>query len=183
MGKACPMTFCRHIFLCKIASQPSPVLCNIFFGEIKLFQCWFLLHCSQVLGGQPGAYSLFATTDESHWKNIRKGTSPAFSPANIRRYFHAARPIVETMVQGVGSAAVDSSDSGVSLEPLLLSMQMKVSVSVLFGCDVSVLTAQHPEFISDVMCWLGEANEAIRNPFKKVFMDSWLSVWVSPVSL
>lgn len=34
-----------------------------------------------------GLRSFFTTTDEEQWALIRKGTAPAFSQANIRRYF------------------------------------------------------------------------------------------------
>jgi len=38
-------------------------------------------------GNNLGVRSFFSTQDEAAWSLVRKGTAPAFSPSNIRKYY------------------------------------------------------------------------------------------------
>mmetsp|Transcript_29305 Transcript_29305/g.64847 ORF Transcript_29305/g.64847 Transcript_29305/m.64847 type:complete len:554 (-) Transcript_29305:627-2288(-) len=128
--------------------------------------------------------SFFGTQDEEHWKVVRKATAPAFNMNNMRVYFPRMLPIVERMLEDLGSE--QQAQGAVVLEPHIARMQvanvlhaeMEISYKELAAIQglpdtpegLAVAEQQGRQLLADVDFICSISNKAFQDPLYRVFI-------------
>ncbi|EFJ46255.1 hypothetical protein VOLCADRAFT_118116 [Volvox carteri f. nagariensis] len=115
----------------------------------------------EVLGG-PGKISMFGTRDEAHWRNVRKATAPAFSMANVRRYFGG---VLSASGELLESLELDQLDAGyVDAEPYLQRMMLRATLEGLFEVPDARALPGFDLLVPRILLLMAEANRQIVDP-------------------
>ncbi|GFR45367.1 hypothetical protein Agub_g6742 [Astrephomene gubernaculifera] len=141
-------------------------------------------HVDEVLGGR-GVHSMFGTSDEVHWRAVRKATAPAFAMANVRRYFRgvltAAGELLSRLEadmkgqeggEGEAEAGSDPRVGGavkVEMEPLLQRMMLRATLEGLLEVPDATRVPGFDTLAPSIVLLMAEANAQITDPLRALW--------------
>ncbi|KAG2434429.1 hypothetical protein HYH02_012259 [Chlamydomonas schloesseri] len=123
-------------------------------------------HIDEVLGG-PGKISMFGTPDEVHWRNARKTTAPAFSMANVRRYYGGVLSAAGELLTSLD--AEQGALGAVDAEPLLQRLMLRATLEGLFEVPDATALPGFDTLASNILLLMAEANAQVTDPLRAFF--------------
>ncbi|KAG2482241.1 hypothetical protein HYH03_018824 [Edaphochlamys debaryana] len=130
----------------------------------------------EVCGG-PGVVSMFGTLDEEAWRNTRKATAPAFSMANVRRYYGGVLSSAGELLE-----AIDREQAAlgwVEAEPLLQRLMLRATLEGLFEVPDATQVPGFDTLATNITLLMTEANAQITDPIRKAFYATPLAPLLS----
>ncbi|GLI70456.1 hypothetical protein VaNZ11_015318, partial [Volvox africanus] len=130
----------------------------------------------EVLGG-PGKVSMFGTSDEAHWRNVRKATAPAFSMANVRRYYGG---VLGAAGELLSSLDRDHATKGyVDAEQHLQRLMLRATLEGLLEVPDARHRPGFDELANRILLLMAEANNQITDPVRAVWYRTPLAPLLS----
>ncbi|KAG2423942.1 hypothetical protein HXX76_014883 [Chlamydomonas incerta] len=133
-------------------------------------------HIDEVLGG-PGKISMFGTPDEVHWRNARKTTAPAFSMANVRRYYGGVLSAAGELLSSLD--AEQGALGAVDVEPLLQRLMLRATLEGLFEVPDATALPGFDDLASNILLLMAEANAQVTDPVRAFFYSTPIAPLVS----
>ncbi|GIL42011.1 hypothetical protein Vafri_63 [Volvox africanus] len=120
---------------------------------------------------------MFGTSDEAHWRNVRKTTAPAFSMANVRRYFGG---VLGASGELLSSLDADQARKGyVDVEPHLQRLMLRATLEGLLEVPDARHRPGFDELANRILLLMAEANNQITDPMRAVWYRTPLAPLLS----